>query len=128
VSGVPLPSAVRLFGELLGNAAGPCALFALGLFLAGQPLRDDLRLVGWLVVLKLVVQPAATWVLAFRLLVVEPVWAEVAVLLNALPVGAGAFVLAQQYGRQVARTSAAILISTVLSVLTISYLLAAFVP
>lgn len=123
-SGVPLPSAIRLFCELLGGAAGPCALFALGLFLAGQSLREDLKPVGWLVFLKLLVMPLVTWLLAFHVFPVEPIWAKAAVLLNALPAGAGAFVLAQQYNIRVARVSSVILISTALSVATISYLLA----
>lgn len=47
-----------------------------------------------------------------------------AVTLAALPTGALGFVLAQQYGIYVQRATAAILVSTVLSVITLSVLFA----
>jgi predicted permease len=126
-SGAPLPAAIKNFMDLMGAAASPCALFALGLFLAGQSVRDDLPTVGWLVALKLIVMPAVTWILAFRLIPVSELPAVIAVLLNALPIGAGAFVMAAQYGRQVAPISAATLISTIVSVVTVSALMAFYV-
>jgi predicted permease len=46
------------------------------------------------------------------------------VTLAALPTGALVFVLAQQYGIYVQRATAAILVSTVLSVITLSVLFA----
>ncbi len=125
--GAPLPAALKNFMDLMGAAASPCALFALGLFLAGQSVRDDLPTAAWLVVLKLIVMPAVTWVLAFRLIPVSDLPAVISVLLNALPIGAGAFVMAAQYGRQVAPISAATLISTIISVVTVSALMAIYV-
>ena len=49
-----------------------------------------------------------------------------AVLMAALPTGALSFVIAQKYGIFTQRSSAAILVSTVLSVVTVSGLLAFF--
>ena len=51
-----------------------------------------------------------------------PVWAASAVILAALPTGALVFVLAQQYGVYVQRSTAAILTSTVASLATLSLL------
>ena len=53
---------------------------------------------------------------------------RIGLLLAALPTGALTFVVAQRYGVYVGRTSAAILVSTILSVLTLSVLLAAYAP
>lgn len=39
LTGLPLPGPVDGFGRILGAAAGPCALFSIGLFLVGRPLR-----------------------------------------------------------------------------------------
>ncbi|MDX2102400.1 MAG: AEC family transporter [Alphaproteobacteria bacterium] len=125
-SGVPMLAPLKTFADILAGAAGPCALFALGLFLAGQPVRRGLDGLGWLVFLKLIVSPYFTWLIAFHVLSMEPLWAKVAVLMNALPTGAGAFVLAQQYGLKVAETSAVILVSTIVSVVTVSILLALY--
>lgn len=36
-TGLALPAPVAAFTGILGSAAGPCALFAIGLFLVGKP-------------------------------------------------------------------------------------------
>lgn len=123
VLGIPLPKAVISFGELLGAAAGPCALFAIGLFLAGQPLAVDIGEVGRIVLLKLILQPLLAWALATYVFVLDPFWTASAVILAALPTGALTFVVAQRYDIYVERTSTVILISTLLSALTLSVLL-----
>jgi malonate transporter and related proteins len=123
---LPIPMPAVNFGNLLGAASGPCALFAIGLFLAGRPLRADLREIGWIVSLKLLLQPALTWWVAFRLLPIDPFWASSAVILAALPTGSLTFVVASQYRVHVERTSAVILVSTLVSVATLSGIFAAF--
>ncbi|MBL0929609.1 MAG: AEC family transporter [Alphaproteobacteria bacterium] len=130
LTGVPLPKPVVNFGELLGAAAGPCALFAIGLFLSGRSLgtlaggRKSAE-VGWLVFVKLIVQPLVTWWLA-GVFGLDPFLTAAAVILASLPSAALCFVLAQQYKLYVERASAAILVSTVLSVVTISFLMIRF--
>jgi predicted permease len=113
-----------------GAAAGPCALFAIGLFLSTRSLatlaggKKSIE-VGWLVIVKLIVQPLATWVLAgyFGL---SPFMTAASVILAALPSAALCFVLAQQYKLYVERASATILVSTVLSAGTISAVMILF--
>jgi malonate transporter len=130
VSGLPMPKPLSNFGELLGAAAGPAALFALGLFLSTRSLRTlvggkKLAEVGWLVYVKLIIQPLATWWLAgyFGL---DAFWRGSAVILASLPTAALCFVLAQQYKQFVERASATILISTVLSPVVISTIMILF--
>ena len=108
----------------MGAAAGPCALFAIGLFLVGRAPKAGALEVSWLVLLKLVVQPAVTWWLADRVFGLDADTTAWAVILAALPTGALVFVLGQQYGVYVQRATAAILASTVLSVVTLSALFA----
>jgi malonate transporter and related proteins len=123
-SGLPLPKPLATFGDLLAASAGPCALFAVGLFIASRPLAS---LVGgrkavesaWLVAIKLIVHPLATWLIAVAL-DMDAFWTVSAVILAALPTGALAFVVAQQYQVYIERTSAVILASTVLSLATLS--------
>ena len=64
------------------------------------------------------------FVIAFWWLDLDPFWAACAVILAALPLGALTFVLAQQYQVYIQRAAAAILISTVVSVATLSALMA----
>ncbi|MBX6370398.1 MAG: AEC family transporter [Rhodospirillales bacterium] len=122
-AGARLPLPIETFCSLLGAAAGPCALFAIGLFLVGKPLVGNWTELGWISLMKLVVQPAATWVLAVPVLQLEPFWAGSAVLLSALPTGALVFTLAQNYEVWPGGASTAILVTTVLSVVTVSAIL-----
>jgi predicted permease len=130
--GLPLPRALQVFCDLLGASAGPCALFAVGLFLASQSagaLVGGARAIeaGWLTVLKLVGQPALTWALA-RAFGLDARAAFGAAVLAGLPTGALSFVLAQKYGVYVVRSSAVILASTVLSALTLSIMMGLLAP
>ena len=120
--GIPLPKAVATFCDILGAAAGPCALFAIGLFMVGKSFTAGMTEVGWLVLLKLLVQPLVTWWLAFHVFTMDPVWAAGALIQSALPTGALVFVLAQQYGLYIQRSTAVIMISTVVSLATLSLL------
>lgn len=125
--GFPLPGAFDTFLTLLGAAASPCALIALGLFLAdssGAKPAAGTPVLAALVTLKLICQPLVTWLIAVPVLGLPPQTAITAVLLAALPTGTGAFMLAEFYGREGVMTSRVVLITTVLSVLTLSAYLA----
>jgi malonate transporter and related proteins len=126
VLAIPIPVAIGNFLDLMASAAGPAALFALGLSLVGRSLLGDMAEVSWIVALKLLAQPAITYLLVTHVFDMEPRWADAAVILSALPVGAVAFVIAQQYDLFVRRTSSAIVLSTCLSVVTVSALMIAF--
>ena len=112
----------------MAASAGPAALFALGLSLVGRKLLGNAAEIAWLVVLKLVVHPFATWLLVTYVFTMPPLWSRSAIILSALPAGALVFVIAQQYDVYVQRASAAIIVSTVLSVATISVLLITLMP
>lgn len=124
VFALPVPSGVQQLFKILGGAAGPCALVSLGLFLA-QPMQDRQGAsVSLLVAFKLLLQPAITAVLAYWLLPLPRLWADAAVLLSAMPIGTGPFMLAELYQREVTAMSRAILVSTTLSLPTIALILA----
>lgn len=127
-SGLPLPTPVENFCATIGAAASPAALFAMGLFLVGRKVTAGLGEVGWLVALKLLVNPLLAWWLAATLFPMEPVWVASAVILSALPTGALIFVLAQKYDIYLQRSTSVILISTLLSVLTVSAVIVHYVP
>jgi hypothetical protein len=122
--GLELPLVLDRFLTILGGAATPCALVATGMMVAETTERFRPLLVGRLVVLKLLVQPAVAWFVAYQLVDLPPVWAGTAVLMSALPTGASAFILAKLYGREVAATSGTVLVSTVGSFATLTVLLA----
>lgn len=125
-SGLNIPGPAETFLKMLGGAASPCALVALGLFLA-QPRkieRDSINAIAFLVSVKLIVMPLVAWLLAVYVFNLPMHLAQSATLLAALPAGTGPFMLAEHYRREAAITSNVILYSTVLSVLTLSAFLA----
>ncbi|MCL7996872.1 AEC family transporter [Brucella sp. 21LCYQ03] len=126
VTGLTIPAPAETFLKMLGGAASPCALVALGLFLAQTRKieRDSVNAIAFLVSVKLIVMPLATWVLAVYVFNLPTHLAQSATLLAALPAGTGPFMLAEHYRREAAITSNVILYSTVLSVLTLSGFLA----
>jgi malonate transporter len=124
VAGVALPAPVVRLTGLLGGAASPCALVTLGLFLAQSTAAGESRVITRIVILKMLVQPAITGVLAFFVFDLPRLWSSAALLLCALPIGTGPFMLAKLYDREAAVTARAILVSTLVSLVTISILVA----
>lgn len=122
LSPVTLPEAVRAYLELLGDAAGPAALFALGATLARPTGRSGVTETGFLVAAKLVVHPLLVW-LATSLLGVPPGAQQALIILAALPTAANVYVMAQRYEVNIGGASAAILVSTVLAVASVSAVL-----
>ena len=127
LSGFDLPLPVESFVKLLGQSAPPCALVALGLFLAESRTEGKSRLsvTAALVGIKLLLQPLLTWLLAVFVLHLPVFQVQVATLIAALPTGTGSFMLAEFYKRDAATTSRVILVSTLLSIVTLSLYLAA---
>lgn len=126
-TGWALPEPVNEFMTTLGAAATPCALFAIGASLAGKN-PDRVGVAVWLSFAKLVLHPAAVAVAALWLFDVEPYAAGVMIAAAALPVAGNVFILAQHYGVAPQRVSTSILISTAVSVLTVTAVIALLGP
>ncbi len=121
--GLTPPTPVNNFLDLLGAAAGPCALFALGATLAGRSVAGGAAEIGYMTALKLFVHPAALLLTAAVIFDVEPLWTSAALLGASLPIAANVFIVARQYDVYVTRASGAVLISTAVSMATVSTLL-----
>jgi malonate transporter len=115
---IPLP--VERFAALLAAAAGPCALFAIGLFVSQLSIRAGAAASWQSTILKLALHPLLMAAFAFYVFRVDPFWAKIAVVCAALPLGATAFVLAQRYRLLEAETSTGAVVSTAASLLTVS--------
>lgn len=122
--GVVPPSAVMGLLDLLADAATPCALLTIGLFLAQSPARSASPAVLQIIFLKLFIHPVIVGVMVLFVFDLEPVWAWTAILAAALPVGTGPFMLASMYRENPAVSARAILISTIGSVVTVSIIIA----
>jgi predicted permease len=78
--------------------------------------------------LKLVAHPLIVWLLATEVFAIDSMWAAIATITAALPIGANVFVLAQKYEVYVQRSTSATLISTALSVLSVALLVGLLAP
>ncbi|MEO0999362.1 MAG: AEC family transporter [Pseudomonadota bacterium] len=126
--GIALPGPVDRFLAILGAAATPCALFAIGCSLAQQSADQRRSVAAGLSAVKLVAHPAAVAVAMFWVFDVDPFLGAIAVAAAAMPVAGNVFILAQHYGVAAQRVSAAILVSTAVSVVTVSAVLALVAP
>ena len=120
---LPMPAPANEFLTMLGAAATPGALFAIGASLASKS-AERLSVAIWISVLKLFVHPAAIAVAALVIWPVEPFAAKVMIASAALPVAGNIFILAQHYNVAPTRVSASILVSTTLSVVTVAAVIA----
>lgn len=119
---IPLP--VERFATLLAAAAGPCALFAIGLFVSQLSIRAGAAASWQTSALKLALHPLLMAALVYYVFAVDPLWAKIAIVCAALPLGATAFVLAQRYRMLEAETSTGAVVSTAASLLTVSIVMA----
>lgn len=124
---MPVPTPMADFLTILGGAATPGALFAIGASLAGKS-AERVQVAGWLSFCKLVLHPAAVAVGVLVLFPLEPYQAAVVIAAAALPVAGNVYMLAQHYGIAPHRVSAAILFSTVASILTVPLVIAMVAP
>ncbi|WP_413872689.1 AEC family transporter [Albidovulum sp.] len=120
---LPLPGPAEEFLTLLGAAATPGALFAIGASLASKS-AERFAVALWLGFAKLVLHPAAVAFAAFHLFAVDRFAAGAMVAAAALPVAGNVYILARHYGVAPQRVSASILISTATSILTIPAVIA----
>ena len=114
---IPVP--LNEFLAILGGAATPGALFAIGASLATKS-AERIEVAGWLTFCKLVLHPAFVAFGALFLFSVDPYSAAVLIAAASLPVAGNVYMLAQHYSVAPQRVSAAILASTAISIFTVS--------
>ena len=122
-TGWTLPMVIDRPLQLLGGAFGPVSLLLLGVTLAHTPLGGYVRTALWVVASKNLLLPvlvgASAWAFGITGLPLT-----VMVVAAALPSGANVFLFAQRYGVAQAQTTAAMGLSTAVSAITLSVVMA----
>ncbi|MCR9126171.1 MAG: AEC family transporter [Rhodobacteraceae bacterium] len=116
---LPIPRPMNDFLAILGGAATPGALFAIGASLATKS-AERLQIAGWLTFCKLALHPIFVAIGVLVLFPTDSFSAAVTVSAAALPVAGNVYMLAQHYNVAPQRASAAILLSTAISIVTVS--------
>lgn len=127
-TGLGLATPIDRFLELLGSAAIPVALIAVGGRLAFIKISDNLTPALFIGAFKLLVMPLAVYGAAQYLFALPPLYVATVTLLSAMPTGVFAVVFAAQYQNAEAEASSAITVTTVLSALSVSVWLGFFSP
>ncbi|CNK58842.1 auxin efflux carrier (AEC) family transporter [Yersinia enterocolitica] len=127
---INVPTVIASFARFLGNAAGPTALFALGLGLSRLSIKEHFNRVSFKIVLpmialKLALQPAITFLVAYYLFDMSSggIWLATAIVMSAQPIGAGVYVFAKKYEFKQEVISLAIVISLLMALVTIPLIL-----
>lgn len=117
---IPIPVGIDNMLQFLQSAAAPVALFALGVTVALRPFeRMPWELPG-IIGTKLIIHPLMVFGLLMALGPFPPQWAAAALLLASLPPALNVFVIARQYETWIEPASAAVLIGTFVSVVTLT--------
>ncbi len=124
ILGLTLWTPVDRVFELLGMAAVPAALFAMGASLAGYPLAGDVLPALVLTILKLVIHPLAVWLVAVPWLGLGGLWVSVAIVMASMPSAVNVYLFGARYDAAPDVAARTVLLSTVGSVVTISVVLA----
>lgn len=124
-AGGVLPGFIDTPLGMLSQAAAPLALIALGMSLADYGLRQGWHLGAGICGLKLLVQPAVVWLLAW-LIGLPELETAVVVLLASLPVGFNVYLMARQFESLEGPIAAATVISTGLAAMTVPLVLSLF--
>ncbi|WP_458093860.1 AEC family transporter [Roseomonas sp. WA12] len=116
------PLFLQRFLEILGGGTSPLLLFCLGASLRDFQIRRDWVDALVITFFKLLVLPLLVFGLG-RLAGLPPLDLAVAVILASMPTGANAFLMSRRYAIGMERSGAAVLLGTMISVVTLTLVL-----
>jgi predicted permease len=117
---IPIPAGFDNMLQFLQSAAAPVALFALGVTVALRPFKRVPWEIPGIIAAKLILHPLIVFGLLMALGPFPPQWAAAALLLASLPPALNVFVIARQYDTWIEPASAAVLVGTFASVVTLT--------
>jgi predicted permease len=124
VADLDLPAAIEAPAASLGAAAVPTMLVVLGLQLSSLSIAEDIVDGVAVNVARLVISPAAAW-LCVGALSIDGVTADTLIVLAAMPTAVSAIILATTFNARPSFVTQVVVTSTLLSMATLSVLIAA---
>lgn len=117
ITGLPLPQMIDAPLSMIGQAAAPLSLIALGMGLAEFGIRAGWQQSVSVCCIKLAVQPFVIWLLA-RMLGLPAMETQVVVLLGSIAIGANVYLMARQFKVMEGPIAASLVLSTALSAIS----------
>ncbi|TAK50143.1 MAG: AEC family transporter [Xanthobacteraceae bacterium] len=117
---LPTPDVIDRMLEFLQNAAAPVALFALGVTVALRPFGRVLQAVPVTIAIKLLAHPLIVLGMLALFGPFDAAWSATALMMASLPPALNVFILARQYDSWIEGASAAVLLGTLTSVVTLT--------
>lgn len=122
---IQLPSVLMDTINSVGSLTAPLSMMMIGSSLAVYPIKDSFT--DWrsyvFAFVRLIIVPFVTMIVC-RLLHIDPYYANITIITNAMPVGSMVLMLATQYNANVKIVTRNIVVSTLLSVITIPIVVA----
>ena len=122
---IQLPSVLMDTINSVGSLTAPLSMMMIGSSLAVYPIKDSFT--DWrsyvFAFVRLIIVPFVTMIVC-RLLHINPYYANITIITNAMPVGSLVLMLATQYNANVKIVTRNIVVSTLLSVITIPIVVA----
>lgn len=122
---IQLPSVLMDTINSVGSLTAPLSMMMIGSSLAVYPIKDSFT--DWrsyvFAFVRLMVVPFVTMLIC-RLIHIDPYYANITIITNAMPVGSMVLMLATQYNANVKIVTRNIVVSTLLSVITIPIVVA----
>ncbi len=122
-TGLPVPMPANALLTMLGQAAAPAALFAVGVGLSAPTRNRVSPELPILIGIKLIAHPLIVYLLLSWVGDFDPIWVHAAVLMAALPPASGLVGLARDYKAYADRASTAVAFGTVISIATVTVVL-----
>ena len=118
MTGLGLPKVVSAYFNLLAGALTPCALFAIGMSIRLDALRERGAMIIFSSLVKLIALPVLVLLLC-HLFELDPLYTIAAVVCAAVPTAKTTFMLASQYGQPEEPVADTISVTTLASTLTL---------
>ena len=116
---IDLPTSVKRALEFISGSAAPCALFAAGIILSQKIEQTELKVSNLIIGFKIFLHPLVAILIIWNLNEIEFSISETTIMVAAAPVGLMALVFSSQYNVNPNAITRALLISTLLSIISI---------
>jgi len=117
------PAAIETTLQMLMNAAGPVALFAMGVTAGMRKIGHMARELPVVAFSKLILHSVLAALIVGHVPGLDRLWFHVAVMMAALPTATNTFILASHYQTKAETASSAVIVTTGLSALTVPSLI-----